>query len=298
MTSYSVVIPTFNSSQRIEETIKSVLNQTHKVSDIILVDDCSGDINELSLICKIYPEVKLIKKNTKSNAAHSRNIGWDNANSDYVFFLDSDDVWLPRHAENYLKVFSKDNSLLCLFGSFYTRTSQGGQLLPNILKSQSSNLTGYIFEDGNDFRSSTVAVRKELYSEVKFDNSAEKHQDWDFYLSLIGSQSDYGIIYEPSVIINCYGDFRMSSRNNLDATFKFLNKWWHELNNNSRSFILFQIVKNSILNCNNHEFRLIKSKYSDFFDGSSSKKLKYVVLLSSMNIHLARLFFLIYKAVH
>ncbi|MEZ9778938.1 glycosyltransferase family 2 protein, partial [Vibrio sp. 10N.261.54.A5] len=272
--SYSVVIPTFNSSSRIEESIISVLKQSVPPVDIFVVDDCSDDINELQNVCKKYEIIKVISKTVKSNAAHSRNIGWLESEADYVLFLDSDDLWTPVHAEECLKVFDENKEIMCVFGAFHIKISPNAKGIKKTIGAFEENKKGYIFEGGNDFRTSTVAVRRKLYDFVHFDSSAKKHQDWDLYLSLIKSDSLVKQNKEPTVIINCYGGYRMSSENNLDASFQFLSKWWDFLNSNSKSFIIFLLVKTAILSNKCEEIKEIRSRYYYFLIHESSIKLK------------------------
>jgi glycosyltransferase involved in cell wall biosynthesis len=99
MIRFSVVIPTFNSSETIKRAIDSVVNQSYPPHELIIVDDASQD-NTLQIV-KILVEpikqftIRLICLDTNRGPAHARNLGWDVATGDYVAFLDSDDEWLP-----------------------------------------------------------------------------------------------------------------------------------------------------------------------------------------------------------
>lgn len=90
----SVIIPVYNSAKYIEETINSVLNQIYQNFEIIIVDDCSTDDS-----CKIIENLKdkrirLIKLEKNSGVAVARNTAIENANGQYIAFLDSDDTWV------------------------------------------------------------------------------------------------------------------------------------------------------------------------------------------------------------
>lgn len=96
----SVIIPVYNTEQYLEECIQSVLNQTQKDIEVILVDDGSTDNSyEIMLSYKRqYCNVKVFhQENRKQGAA--RNCGIENANGQYVFFLDSDDYIKPNCLE-------------------------------------------------------------------------------------------------------------------------------------------------------------------------------------------------------
>ena len=88
----SIIVPIFNSENYLEKCINSIINQTYKDIEVILINDGSTDSS--IEICKKYAvkdkRIKIInKKNT--GVSNSRNIGIDNAKGKYIFFIDSDD---------------------------------------------------------------------------------------------------------------------------------------------------------------------------------------------------------------
>ena len=100
----SVIIPVYNSERYIERTINSVLNQTYKYIEIMVVDDCSTDKS-----AKIVHELqqnnnKIIYTKFKINqgVAVARNTALSLAKGRYVAFLDSDDIWYQKKIEQQL----------------------------------------------------------------------------------------------------------------------------------------------------------------------------------------------------
>ena len=89
----SVIIPTYNSSQYIKEAIDSVLAQTYKNFEIIVIDDGSTD-NTKEVLAPYLSVIKYIYKNN-GGPASARNRGIKEANGEFVAFLDADDVWKP-----------------------------------------------------------------------------------------------------------------------------------------------------------------------------------------------------------
>ncbi|MBR6783104.1 MAG: glycosyltransferase family 2 protein [Clostridia bacterium] len=99
MYSLSVIIPAYNCSSTISQTIDSVLSQKSKDLEIIIVNDGSSDSTEeicLEYVQK-YDNVKYFKK-SNSGVSDTRNVGIDNSRGKYIAFLDSDDVW---HSDYY-----------------------------------------------------------------------------------------------------------------------------------------------------------------------------------------------------
>ncbi len=100
----SIIIPVHNVEKYIDDTINSVLNQSYKNWEMILVDDCSSD-NSVKVIEKYLNDerIKLIKQDENVRAALTRNRGIEEATGDYIAFLDSDDIWIPEKLEKQLK---------------------------------------------------------------------------------------------------------------------------------------------------------------------------------------------------
>lgn len=95
--SVSVIIPTYNSAKFVVGTINSVLSQTLKDIEIIVVDDGSTD-NTQSVIEPIREKIQYIRTDNKG-PAHARNVGMKAAMGKYVAFLDADDLYLPHKLE-------------------------------------------------------------------------------------------------------------------------------------------------------------------------------------------------------
>ncbi len=101
----SIIIPVYNAENFIEDTIKTIENQTYKNFEIILINDCSTD-KSIELIRKKASKnekIKLINLEKNSGAAIARNTGIDIANGRYIAFLDADDLWDSKKLEKQIK---------------------------------------------------------------------------------------------------------------------------------------------------------------------------------------------------
>lgn len=88
---FSIIIPNYNSSKWIKQCIYSVLNQTYRDFELIIVDDMSED-NSIEIIKSIQdPRIKLIELDHKAYNGGTRNIGVKEATKEYILFLDCDD---------------------------------------------------------------------------------------------------------------------------------------------------------------------------------------------------------------
>jgi len=93
----SIITPSFNSSEFIESTIQSIILQSYKNWELLIIDDCSID-NSIEVINKYVSNdqrIKLVSLEHNSGAAVARNIGIQQAKGRFIAFLDSDDSWHP-----------------------------------------------------------------------------------------------------------------------------------------------------------------------------------------------------------
>lgn len=108
----SVITPVYKVERFIEITINSVLNQTYKNIEMILVDDCSPDKSaEIILeMAKKHPQIRYYKLEKNSGAAVARNKAIELANGEYIAFLDSDDLWKPEKIEKEVSLAKEKNA--------------------------------------------------------------------------------------------------------------------------------------------------------------------------------------------
>ncbi|EDX62252.1 MULTISPECIES: glycosyltransferase family 2 protein [Bacillus cereus group] len=122
----SVVIPSYNASTFIKETIQSVQSQTYTNWEMIIVDDVSKD-NTRELIkeeIKKDDRIQLIELQENGGAAIARNTGINCAKGKYIAFLDSDDLWLPEKLEKQV-AFMQNNDVAFSFTSYQIMNQDG-----------------------------------------------------------------------------------------------------------------------------------------------------------------------------
>lgn len=91
--SISVIIPAFNAAATIPAAIRSVLEQTRRPAEIVVVDDGSTDATA-QVVSRLHPDV-ILHRQPNRGCAHARNAGAEIAAGDWLAFLDADDAWLP-----------------------------------------------------------------------------------------------------------------------------------------------------------------------------------------------------------
>ena len=173
----------YNSEAYISETINSVLNQSYKKWELLLIDDDSKDstLKIVKPFLKDFTNIKLLKNTVNSGAAISRNIGMEVANGDYIAFLDADDLWKPNKLEVQLAFMKREDCDVCY--SSYELIDEKGKPFNKCIKALKTlsyskllksnyvgNLTG-MYHVGNLGKITTANLRK--------------RQDWLLWLSAI-----------------------------------------------------------------------------------------------------------------
>jgi glycosyltransferase involved in cell wall biosynthesis len=98
----SVIIPAYQAARHIGETLDSVLHQTFKAYEIIVVNDGSPDTDDLERVLAPFGDRVIYLKRENGGPAAARNTGIRAARGEYLAFLDSDDLYLPEHLQEQL----------------------------------------------------------------------------------------------------------------------------------------------------------------------------------------------------
>lgn len=202
----SVIIPCYNHGEFLNEAVESVLAQTFRNYEIILVDDGSTDAETLQIFDSLkikYPQIRTIHQ-PNGGPSNARNNGIRASRGEYFLPLDSDDTIDPRMLEKCLTVMSVDSKL----GFAYTYTHFFGAV-DFIWKNP-----GYNFYDLLWANQSTVCalVRKKAWEEAGgYDESKQNgYEDWEFWINL-GKKGWYGkLIKEPLFNYRKKGESRVS----------------------------------------------------------------------------------------
>ena len=178
--SFAIIIPTYNCDSYIGATLQSVLDQTQKADEVIIVDDGSSD-NTISIAKEMGFDV-VEQKN--SGPAAARNHAVSLAKSDWIVFLDGDDLMEPRRIEVLAKAIEKDPNLNFLGNNEFEGRPSGPweekflHLNYNFEESLYDQLLKGCF-----LSTSAMAIRRDLYQEVGgMDEGLRSAQDYDLWL--------------------------------------------------------------------------------------------------------------------
>lgn len=215
MSSVTVIIPTFNSAEFISRTLATVKAQTVSPDELILVDDASTDstvtnIEETLRRMKIENS-RIIRLPNNSGPGRARNVGWDNATSEYVAFLDADDSWHPRKLE--IQLTTMESERWASFSGHRYLVSEEGypsgfQLTPTNLREVNLRM----FLARNLFCTPSVMIKRNVG--LRFSDDREMSDDYLLWLQLLSNGYRAALIDAQLVCLHkaAYGESGLSSQ--------------------------------------------------------------------------------------
>ena len=178
----SVIIPTYNRAEHLRETINTVLNQTYKDLEIIVINDYSSDKTSEILNSFNIPNLYIINNKENLGAPASRNIGINSCNGSYIAFIDDDDLWYPKKIELQLNHLIQNPHIDCIFCE-YKYILEGRSFNPDIIDYKSSLVKMILTRSLGSF--SLPLIRKSCIDEIGLlDINFESCQDWDYWIRI------------------------------------------------------------------------------------------------------------------
>lgn len=190
----SIITPAYNASRYLSDTIRSVIDQTYRDWEMIIINDCSTD--DTADIARSFiredERIRLIETSENKGAAVARNLGIEIARGDFIAFIDSDDLWHNEKLATQLAVM-KRNDVLFSFTS-YQVIAKDGRAIKVVKAPREVSYTDLL--KGCDIGCSTVIYNAKEIGRHYFQASAPRaREDYVLWLSL--SKKSAG---DPSMI--------------------------------------------------------------------------------------------------
>lgn len=162
----SVVIPTYNRARDLERSLGSVLGQTVRDLEVVVVDNHSEDDTDAVVARFGDVRVTLLKIHNGGVLAKSRNLGTQRARGEYVAFLDSDDWWKPDKLERAMAAHSGGADLT--YHDLHLVTHMGQRFFPRRIRTWKlpAPVARDLLLNGNAVPTSSVVVRRSLLGQV------------------------------------------------------------------------------------------------------------------------------------
>jgi glycosyltransferase involved in cell wall biosynthesis len=203
----SVIIPNYNYAQYVGEAIESVMNQSYKDIEIIVVNNGSTD-NSMEVLEKYSKKIRLINQENLGQSG-SRKTGLEAATGDYVAFLDADDKWDPQKIEKQMLLFTPKVELVYCGINLFSEKSQTviATEIPTFRGSCSDAFIEYpavsIVLSGE---STSIFTRSLLNKVGGFDPELNSAAGWDFFRRC-SKFSEFDFVPEPLI------NYRLHSSN-------------------------------------------------------------------------------------
>jgi len=205
----SVVVPTYNRPSRLQRSVSSLINQTYRPLEIIVVDDGS-ETPATEIVDQRSGDgttVTVVRHEQNQGANAARNTGIRKAKGDFIAFLDDDDEWYPTKIQQQVAAFDEDDDVGVVYSGIevnrgdyktYNAATEEGKLTRQLLK---QNVVGTF---------STVLVRRSIVDKAGgLDERFPSWQDKEWYVRL-SRYCDFKPVNEPLVVRHMKGDDHLS----------------------------------------------------------------------------------------
>ena len=202
----SVIMPYFKKKEYVEKSILSVINQSYKNLELIIIydDESMDDFEYISKICNKFKNIKIIKNIKNLGAGESRNIGIKFATGDLVAFIDADDYWYEKKLEKQINFLQKNNYKFTFCN--YVKKSQNSE---KEIACKKKYLSYSNLLKSCDIGLSTVLIETNLIKENLFPNLKTK-EDYIVWLQITKKKVQAYCLNEVLVIWN-------NSKNSLSS---------------------------------------------------------------------------------
>jgi len=201
MAFFSIVIPLYNKANYIENTLKSVLNQTFTDYEIIVINDGSTD-NSIKKVQE-FNDIRIQLYNQKNQGASvARNYGIEKAKYDYIAFLDADDLWMDNHLQT-LRALIQNFPNAGIYASRYELVFKNGKNYTPEFNGISRDFEGIVsdyFEASLAYpisTSSSIVIPKYVFNETGYFKPAiSSGQDVDMWIRIA---SNYPVVISNKI---------------------------------------------------------------------------------------------------
>lgn len=197
----SIIIPTHNRKERLKRAVNSVLDQTWRPIEIVVVDDASDDDTPeyLESLQNEHRSVRILRNETSRGAAVSRNIAISHANGEFITGLDDDDYWRPTRIERLMEEFEEGFSAVCSYDRMVMNDRDAIWKKPTMI-----TLDDLLYYNrvGNQ-----VLTKKEYLEQVGgYDEELPSAQDYDLWIRLVLEFGPIRTVTQALQVVNMEDD--------------------------------------------------------------------------------------------
>lgn len=268
----SVIIPCYNQAQFLEETLNSVLSQSYKNWECLIINDGSTD-NSLD-ICNTFKTkddrflLFDIKNKGRSNA---RNIGLDQAKGEWIQFLDSDDVLHKDKFLNSLAVQKKDSGMIITDFLRFRKTIDKPRRAFCDLSKVTFNYKSLLLQWEINF---TIPIhcglfRKSILKSIKFNTDLNANEDWCFWLEFYKNEFSTEYVNQKLVFYRMNQNGTVANFHHMEENTKLAKLYiFNNLEDHYKSLFFNRVIE---------ELSSVRQNYKEFKDNVFYRKIFYSI---------------------
>jgi len=237
----SIIIVNFNNAELLKKSLRSVLNQSYKNKEVIVVDDFSTD-HSLAVLKDFKNKIKIIRNRKKTligsyNQINSYYLGFLKSKGNYIFFLDSDDFYNKNKLKKIIKEFDVRKNLKIIFDLPILKFKKK-------IKKEKFSQKSFKFSNWPRFTpQSCISVKRDYAKELFLKLNIKKFETlwFDFRIA-----SYTFIKYKNIFVLNKYLTYYRQLDNSASKEFKFFSKKWWSRRKDAHDFIDYLSEKNQL----------------------------------------------------
>ncbi|WP_314917285.1 glycosyltransferase family 2 protein [Pseudomonas helleri] len=209
----SCIIPTKNRTAQAHDAIKSLISQSYKNIEILIIDDASTPPFEISNDLKSDTRISITRMESSVGGARARNAGMKNVKGEFFCFLDDDDIYLPNKISDLINILIARPEYDAAIGECIVLDTRTGEksFTPQTDFSPARNTLK------NRVHTNSTIINSRVLDKIRFNESLEKFQDTQFNTDLCFK---FKVIYTPTAIAVWHVNWSGNQITTIKATFR------------------------------------------------------------------------------
>ena len=218
----SIIMNCHNGEQFLNQSLKSVIDQTYENWELIFFDNQSNDNSKKILQSFKDKRIKYFSSNKLLDLYAARNIAIEKSKGKYIGFLDCDDIWSSNKLEEQIKFLKKNNQYKIVYSNYFILEEKNNK---KFVKFKSKLPSGFITQKLLNFYCIgilSVLLEKSFFKLNSFNNNYNVIGDFDYFINL-SQKFEIGCVQEPLAYYRIHGN--NFSLKKIDVYINELSKW-------------------------------------------------------------------------